>query len=1494
MQRLGIGTASFGLAVSVLFPSAAFANSPLQSSSELTSQVTEALTQQVVPQNYAGVSTDSSPVTVIVELTNTPVNVYEREVKISGQRSSISQRSRIHSEHNSFTAAAKRIGATPGTEYSNIFNGYSVTLPGNQVDKLLKLPGVTAIYPNNEVHALADSTEAAAPVTRSYSDSGELIGADKLHDEGYTGKGVKVAVVDTGIDYNHPLLKDNFKGGYDAVDKDEDPYETAPDSNFPDKPNRPYATSHGTHVSGTVLDIAPEADLYVYRVLGPYGSGTTEDVIAGIEKAVEDQVDVINLSLGSDMNQSYSADSIAIDNTVKSGVDVVVAAGNAGPDEATLGSPAGAQLALTVGASTVPVTTPFFDIGNLKKIPGLIATYSPELTEDISGYPVIYAGIGTPADFANVDAKDKVVLVDRGQINFVAKAVNAKAAGAKVLLIANNTSGELGATLGAPGDYPPTFGITQANGTAVKAELAAGRTSISYVPVTEKNQLADFSSTGPGYPDYLLKPDVVAPGVSINSTVPLWESEDDSYNTAFGLKQGTSMATPHVVGAVALLVGKYPNLSPEQIKTLLMNNADPIKDRNGDLYSLYQQGAGLINLVKSINSDSIAKVGEIFNSGLPGSVDIPYYTGSFSFGLQPKGATVTKAVYVEQFNNQPAKEYDVSLDWLNNEPADITISPESNKITSGSGVGNYIPIKLSVDDNAVDGAYEAILNLKSGDELLRLPLNVLVGDKFNLEPVNQLGLDDTEISPNGDGRFDKTGFYFSVNQDLPNIRFVATSVDDPSTVIGDVYSSQETVYRGAHEFLDWGGTVTDPSTSAVSVLPDGHYLITPILPGDIWAREQAVVFTVDTAKPVSSGYALEEYERESPTDDRYAFISGFIDEDLLADLISQSRPVSSLFSVYAVGKDFDGTEKAFAGTIAADGYFEIDVPVNEGVNDYLVFVTDSAGNGQDEDDYSQHLIYNTADGGIKVAPQASAKSIEVGQSVTIDVYFSATDAVYGVNGAALGLIYSNTLDTPVIQTSVQLATYQEQKFPGVSLAELTDTGVFGEASKLTQYAVQLSEGAAYTGKGSLAQFTFTPKKAGTYSFELHGVQIWNDDVTTTIPSSISSVTVTVADPVTPVDPGTGSPGTPSSPGSAPSSTATPTTGIGTVASGQLTVTADPAGGKPTASLAVSDSILDAALKSAVNNNVVLSITDVDFSKYGQVSIVLTSAQADKMKSSASALSLNGKGFSLTIPAGTLPDFITASGLTVTLGLHEEADTAPLSGSTGSIDIGSSSLTLKNGWTTSKPVFVQLALNPDGLKDVRKTGAYKESAENSWSYLQPGTIPADGLLQFSITGDGTYTAAARNTSFSDIGTHWAKDAVEVLAAHGIVAGKGTTASFKPADSLNQAELLTLFDRLLGKGDTWTTHIKESGSRDVLTREEAAVILAEALGADVTSSALTFKDTGSISANAKNAIAYAVSKGYLQGVGNNTFNPKGTLTRAQAAVILERVLEDLRKQ
>lgn len=98
---------------------------------------------------------------------------------------------------------------------------------------------------------------------------------------------------------------------------------------------------------------------------------------------------------------------------------------------------------------------------------------------------------------------------------------------------------------------------------------------------------------------------------------------------------------------------------------------------------------------------------------------------------------MTKAVYVENFKDS-GKSYNLSLEWLTNKPSDISVSTAPNVITSGSGDSSYIPVVLGVSATAQDGAYEGILKLTSGTEVLRLPLNVLVGDKFNLDPVNQL------------------------------------------------------------------------------------------------------------------------------------------------------------------------------------------------------------------------------------------------------------------------------------------------------------------------------------------------------------------------------------------------------------------------------------------------------------------------------------------------------------------------------------------------------------------------------------------------------------------------------------------------------------------------------------------------------------------------------------------------------------------------------------
>src|SRR5699024_2464639 len=173
----------------------------------------------------------------------------------------------------------------------------------------------------------------------------------------YTGKGVKIGVIDTGIDLLHPDLVTNYAGGYDVVDFDDEPAETTGEP--------PLATAHGTHVSGIIAangalkGIAPEASLYAYRALGPGGIGTSAQVIAALEEAVKDGMDIVNLSLGNMVNAPDYPTSKAVDEAAKLGTIVVVANGNAGPATWTVGAPATAEGAIAVGAYEHARPAPF-------------------------------------------------------------------------------------------------------------------------------------------------------------------------------------------------------------------------------------------------------------------------------------------------------------------------------------------------------------------------------------------------------------------------------------------------------------------------------------------------------------------------------------------------------------------------------------------------------------------------------------------------------------------------------------------------------------------------------------------------------------------------------------------------------------------------------------------------------------------------------------------------------------------------------------------------------------------------------------------------------------------------------------------------------------------------------------------------------------------------------------------------------------------------------
>ncbi|HEX6642148.1 MAG TPA: S8 family serine peptidase, partial [Thermoanaerobaculia bacterium] len=258
---------------------------------------------------------EAAPRKFIVEFTNAPA---------------------ARSARNRFRSDAASVSVR--REFTRAFNGAAVELPeGQSIDALLRLPYVAAVWPDTEVIAYDEPFAPSRSMRRAIGTHG--------------GNGIVVAVIDTGVDGTHPALAGKVIGGYDFVNDDADPMDDH---------------RHGTHVAGIiaaesaqVTGVATGVKLLAYKVLGANGSGSSSDIIAAIERALDpnndgnpsDRADVVNLSLGGSGRPDDPL-SRAVDNAVAAGVVVCVAAGN---DERfhRIGSPAGAAKAITVGASYV-------------------------------------------------------------------------------------------------------------------------------------------------------------------------------------------------------------------------------------------------------------------------------------------------------------------------------------------------------------------------------------------------------------------------------------------------------------------------------------------------------------------------------------------------------------------------------------------------------------------------------------------------------------------------------------------------------------------------------------------------------------------------------------------------------------------------------------------------------------------------------------------------------------------------------------------------------------------------------------------------------------------------------------------------------------------------------------------------------------------------------------------------------------------------------------
>ena len=431
--------------------------------------------------------------------------------------------------------------------------------------------------------------------------SGPYIGAEFPKQLGFTGKGVKIGVIDTGINPSHPDFfnqdeTSRFLKGYDFVDNDTIPQDT---------------NGHGTQVTGIIAadgqlkGIAPMVEIFSYRVSSDGESVPSNLIIKAINQAIEDKVDIINISLG--VNMTHNKIDEAVNNAINQGIVVVAAAGNSGPDKSTIGSPARNPNAITVGATynnrdSSMVST--LEVGKIQfQVLPMLGT---DTISDPISTEIVFGEYSRENDLNDIDVKGKIVLAERGGesldeiVFFSDKEIFASKNGAKGLIVYNNQPGIFFGELiheYVSEDYHPTIptvSMTREEGLELK-KILENETLGTLNVFNHPDFIATFSSRGPASPFYQ-KPDLVAPGVFVNTT---------SLKNFYNITSGTSYAAPHVSGAIALLLEKNPDLSPDEIKSILVTTADVITDQYGKEFEFDAGGAGRIDLKKAFDSKLI-------------------------------------------------------------------------------------------------------------------------------------------------------------------------------------------------------------------------------------------------------------------------------------------------------------------------------------------------------------------------------------------------------------------------------------------------------------------------------------------------------------------------------------------------------------------------------------------------------------------------------------------------------------------------------------------------------------------------------------------------------------------------------------------------------------------------------------------------------------------------------------------------------------------------
>src|SRR5438034_2336604 len=498
----------------------------------------------------------------IVQLKGDPVSTHSATKSTAGKKIDFnnnnvrSYRAQLAAGRNEFKrwlrANAPRARVT--SEYDVSLNAVAVELNGTALEAIAAAPMVERVEYNALYHP---------NLSESYKIINAMDAWNAAGGRSVAGAGIKIGDIDTGIDESHPFFDPtgfSYPPGFpkcDAADSnshhaDQDCKYVSPKvivaKVFDNKAHQQGLDAqaiqdHGTHTAGDAAGVtgqtavvngvsiddmsgtAPGAWLGNYNVFpGDVSNARSEDILNAVDAAVEDGMDVLNLSLGGSYHGNNDLLAIGLDNAVDAGVVVAVAAGNSGPGAGTLESPGRARKVITVGASTNQhfVGQPFtYPAGGGTTIGAAVGDFPPLPSASFDLFDTHSNGCTS----VDPGASGKLAIIDRGVCTFSTKVRNAIAAGAVGVLVINNVAGDPTAMAkdGGGGDDLPAVMIGKSEGAALRSSGAttadATATFSEFTNTGNEDILAGFSSQGPTAVDFAVKPDLTSVGVNVLSSI---------------------------------------------------------------------------------------------------------------------------------------------------------------------------------------------------------------------------------------------------------------------------------------------------------------------------------------------------------------------------------------------------------------------------------------------------------------------------------------------------------------------------------------------------------------------------------------------------------------------------------------------------------------------------------------------------------------------------------------------------------------------------------------------------------------------------------------------------------------------------------------------------------------------------------------------------------------------------------------------------------------